>query len=108
MSIHFYSVQWWCFNGKLCVVRLAGCHIYLSIGVSISNSTIETKIDNIYYGSYNSSSSYAGFGFIMNAGFKYNFKNNAYTGIRADYSASSAGYGTMHNFRLGIEAGYRF
>ncbi len=44
----------------------------------------------------------------MNAGFKYNFKNNAYTGIRADYSASSAGYGTMHNFRLGIEAGYRF
>lgn len=94
--------QWETMRGQ------AGWVPYLGIGVSISNSTIETKIDNIFYGSYNSSSSYAGFGFIMNAGFKYNFKNNAYTGIRADYSASSAGYGTMHNFRLGIEAGYRF
>ena len=35
-------------------------------------------------------------------------KNNVFVGARTDYSASTFENTTMNNWRLGVEAGYRF
>ena len=58
-----------------------------------------------------------GLGFLFQAGLRYNFKNNIYTGLRLDYILmqhnSSNAYNNPHNpvlnnVKVGIEAGYRF
>lgn len=58
-----------------------------------------------------------GLGFLFQAGLRYNFKNNIYTGLRLDYILmqhnSSNTYNNPHNpvlnnVKFGIEAGYRF
>lgn len=58
-----------------------------------------------------------GLGFLFQAGLRYNFKNNIYTGLRLDYILmqhnSSNAYNNPHNpvlnnVKFGIEAGYRF
>ena len=47
-------------------------------------------------------------GFVLNAGFNYNFKNNIYVGARADYAFSKMLYLPLYGVKIGIEAGYRF
>ncbi len=90
----------------------AGWVPWIGIGLSLANNNW-TTVDNVqdYYGNTivdRSSVSGTSLGFLMNAGFKYNFKNNAFVGARADFSASSFFDATMINSRLGVEAGYRF
>lgn len=85
----------------------AGFVPWVGIGFSISNNS--WKITETYYGqTYSDSISKGGFGFIINAGVKYNMKNNVFVGVRTDYSASTFENTTMNNWRLGMEAGYRF
>lgn len=90
----------------------AGWVPFFGIGISIADNTVKAKYNTTdYYGNEYSSSETihkSGLGFIMNAGVNYNFKNNAFLGGRLDYSASSFGAGTMNNFRIGLQAGYRF
>lgn len=85
----------------------AGFVPWVGIGFSISNNS--WKITSEYNGQkYTDSVSKGGFGFIASAGVKYNMKNNVFVGARTDYSASTFENTTMNNWRLGVEAGYRF
>lgn len=85
----------------------AGFVPWVGIGFSISNNS--WKLTETYSGqTYSDSISRGGFGFIINAGLKYNMQNNVFVGVRTDYSASTFENTTMNNWRLGIEAGYRF
>lgn len=85
----------------------AGIVPWAGIGFSISNNSWNVK-ENYLGNTYSSSASAGGFGFIINAGIKYNMENNAFVGFRTDYSASTFSGTTMNNWRMGIEAGYRF
>lgn len=85
----------------------AGFVPWVSIGFSIANNS--WKVTGEYNGqAYTDSVSRGGFGFIGSAGIKYNMKNNVFVGVRSDYSASTFENTTMNNWRLGVEAGYRF
>lgn len=85
----------------------AGFVPWAGLGFSISNNSWTVKGEN-YSGPFTDSISRGGFGFIFNAGVKYNMKNNVFVGVRTDYSASSFENTTMNNWRLGVEAGYKF
>lgn len=86
----------------------AGLVPFFGIGLSIADNTVESTYINYYGYKYKETLHEAGIGFITNAGLNYNFQNNAFIGGRFDYSASSVGSGTMNNFRIGLQAGYRF
>ena len=86
----------------------AGFVPWVGLGFSISNNSWTMKGEDYYGQTYTDSISRGGFGFIFNAGVKYNMKNNVFVGVRTDYSASSFENTTMNNWRLGVEAGYRF
>ncbi len=86
----------------------AGWVPFAGIGLSITHTSTTLSTDGSYYIGSPVTYGETGFGVIINAGIKYNFKNNAYVGARTDYSASTWGQTTLSNWRLGIEAGYRF
>ncbi len=85
----------------------AGFVPWVGLGFSISNNSWNIKSENNGQ-IFTDSTSRGGFGFISSAGVKYNMKNNVFVGVRSDYSASTFGNTTMNNWRLGVEAGYRF
>lgn len=90
----------------------AGWVPYAGLGLSIFYNTLNwyEEYYNYYYGYYDKEfkDEQVGVSVTVTAGARYNFKNNTYLGFRFDYAPTYFEDFFVNNFRLGLEAGYRF